>query len=1017
MTRPADISNYDIWMNNFVFSDKKRKHVLSEIERFVYKPLISIATPVYNIEEVWLEKCIRSVLDQTYVHWELCIVDDASTRKGLRETLQRYADNEPRIRLKFLPQNLHISGATNEAIAMASGEFVALLDHDDELHPNALFEIAHILQSRRDADIIYTDNDMMNTEGRRFSPKFKPDWSPELLLSYMYISHLMVCRTALVRESGGFREGFEGSQDHDLALRLSEKTDRIYHIPKILYHARTLPQSVSSAGDAKPYSFAAGIRAVQDAVDRRGINATVERPDFAVEARYGIYRLNYNIPWKDKVAIIIPTRDRLDILKNCIESIENKTTYKNYEIFIADDNSREEATLNYFKSVRHKVIRISDEGPFNFSRIINRAVRHLDPDIGYILLLNNDIEVITGNWIEEMLGLMQSREIGAVGAKLLYKDNKIQHAGIIVPLHDGLPGHAFKTLDGSSMGYLSYARVVRNYSAVTAACMLTRRGYFEEVGGFDEEHLNEAYNDVDYCLKLREKGYRIVYTPYAELYHYEGGSRGKRVPVRNEYYFRNRWGHIRMDPYYNPNVTGWLFQVNNKIKEILPVSRKIKVLFITHNLNCEGAPLSLFSIAIGLDKNSYEIIVFSPMDGVLKDAYKKEGIEVMINPVNTGLIRVADLEKQIGTLVESVSMCGIDLIFCNTLDTFYGMYISKITGIPSVWCIRESVDVRKYFREHCRNKSLVRFAMESLKQPTQLVFVAHATAQLFGEMNDPRFRVIYNGLDLDGIENYKSKYTKEQIRNKFSIPHGRKIITIIGMTIPRKGQHVFAQAAIKLLKKNRNLLFFIVGGREGEYCDDLQKMISKEEAGDYIKVIEETPDVFPFYRLSDIYVCASYEESFPRVILEAMAFQLPIVSTPVYGIREQIEDKVSGLLVEPGNPDELSGKISQLLANEVYADELALNAYYRVRNKFSYQVMVESYDRCFRESLFSPSNSEAFMMYRNIISSFVENLFLLKTYYLNAIRTQGILEGNKYAARKIVQKFRHGILQWNPKSQ
>ncbi|MCC6544915.1 MAG: glycosyltransferase [Nitrospirae bacterium] len=1007
MRRPKQASDYDIWMNNFAFTEKKRNHVLSEIERLSYKPLISIATPVYNIEDAWLEKCIQSVLSQTYPDWELCIVDDASTREGIREVLQHYSKSDPRIKTKYLARNLHISGATNEALDMAGGEFVALLDHDDELHPNALFEVVNLLQSSKDADMIYTDNDMINTEGKRFNPKFKPDWSPELLLSYMYISHLIVCRTSLARKIGGFRKGYEGSQDHDMVLRLSERTNKIYHIPKILYHARTIPGSVSSSGDAKPYSFTAGTRAVQDAVDRRGISATVERPDFAVEAKLGIYKLNFMNIGNERVAIVIPTRDRVDLLKNCIGSIEAKTTYKNYEIIIADDGSKEEATLNYFKSIRHRVIHVGGQGPFNFSRIMNRAVMQVDHDIEYLLLLNNDIEVITGNWIEEMLGFMQTSEIGAVGAKLLYKDNKIQHGGIIVPLHEGLPGHAFKTLDDASMGYLFFAKVVRNYSAVTAACMLTRRSYFEEVGGFDEEYLNEAYNDVDYCLKLREKGYRVVYTPYAALYHYEGGSRGKRVPAINEYYFRSRWGSIQADPYFNPNVEGWLFQINRKAKEVIPVNRKIKLLFISHNLNCEGAPLSLFSVAKGLDKNKYEITVLSYKDGILREAFNKVGIEVFIYAINVSRISVSDFENDCKNMMNLISTHGIDVIFCNTLDTFSGVYMSYITNIPSIWCIRESVDVKKYFRECCHNAALEKLAQESFKIPTHIVFVSMATARLFGDVDNPRFRVIYNGLEIDKIESYKSTHTKSQLREEYCIPDKTKVVTIVGMTIPRKGQQVFTQAAITLLEKNSNLLFFIVGGREGQYYEDLQEMILKYGVGNQIRIIPETPDVFPYYRLSDIYVCASFEESFPRVILEAMAFQLPIVSTPVYGIQEQIEDKVSALLVPPGDPTLLSEKISLLLNNELYANELAMNAYYRVRNKFSYQTMVESYDRCIQESMFSGPNPYEFADSRGRISSLMEKLYLSKEYYIKALKSDGFMAGNKVAVKKIVKKLRN----------
>lgn len=1001
------LSAYDVWMTHFAFTEKKRRHALSEIERFAYKPLISIAMPVYNIREVWLEKCVQSVLSQTYANWELCLVDDASTREGLRETLRRYAGQYPGIKLKFLQENLHISGATNEAVGMASGEFVAFLDHDDELHPNALFEIVNLLQSKRDADLIYTDNDMINTEGKRFNPKFKPDWSPELLLSYMYISHLLVCRTSIIRDIGGFRKGYEGSQDHDLALRLSDRTNRIYHIPKILYHARTVPGSVSVSGDAKPYSFTAGAKAVQDAVDRRGIKAAVGRPDFAVEAKYGIYKLNFMGLGNEKVAIIIPTRDRVDLLKNCINSIENRTTYKNYEIIIADDQSREDATLRYYKSAGHRVIEAGEGGKFNFSRIINNAVRALEKDIEYILFLNNDTEVITENWIEEMLGLMQTPEIGAVGAKLLYKDNTVQHAGIIVPLHEGLPGHAFKTLPGSSMGYLSYANVVRNYSAVTGACMLTRRSYFEEVGGFDEENLSESYNDVDYCLKLREKGYRIVFTPYAELYHHEGKTRGRRVPVRNEYHFRKRWGHIRLDPYYNPNLEGWLFDVRKDIHEVLPVSRKIRVLLITNNLNSEGAPLSLLSMARGLDKARYEVLLFSPVDGVLKEAYRNEGIEVLIRDSKVKGVAVDEFESDMKGLVDMFHDKGIDLIFCNTLDSYYGHYVARALNIPSIWCIRESVNAGKYFRESCKSRTLAGLAVETFEIPAGLIFVSWETAKLYGDLGTKgSVNVIYNGLEMDEIEKYKIACTGSKLRKDYAIPEGKKVITTVGQTIPRKGQHIFIEAAVELLKTRDDLLFLIVGGRDYDYRDRLVEMISQSKTSHCIRIIPETRDVFPFYRLSDIFVCSSFEESFPRVVLEAMAFGLPIVATNVFGIREQIQDKKEGLMVPPGNPRLLSDAIESLLNDEASASEMAANAYYRVVNRFTYQEMIASYDRCIKESMFSTPDTNHFRIVRRKTWIAIDKSLMLIDQYVRSARRNGVQEASKRAMRRLYRSLK-----------
>ncbi len=1006
IARSEQLPDYEIWMNQFEFTNKKRDHIIEEIRRFSYLPLVSIAMPVYNVDLVWLEKAIRSVVCQTYPNWELCIVDDASPTRGLGRFLNRLSSQDARIHVKVLATNRHISGSTNEAVHLATGEFIAFLDHDDELHPNALFEVVNVLQSARDADIIYTDNDLIDRSGKRSSPKFKPDWSPELLLSYMYISHLLVCRTALVREVGGLRVGYEGSQDHDLALRLTETTTRIHHIPKVLYHARMLPESVSRSDETRPYALSSGVKAVQDAVDRRGIRAKVDRPEFAVQNKCGIYKLNYVGMPDDKVVIVIPTKDRLELLKQCVDSIESKTTYKNWEIVIADDGSSDAATLRYFESVRHKVLDVYSEGPFNFSRIINRAVRELDSDIKYVLLLNNDTKVITPNWIEEMLVLMQDPEIGAVGAKLLYEDQTIQHAGVVLGLHDGLPGHAFKTLPDVSDGYLFYPKVVRNYSAVTATCMLTRRSYFDKVGGFDEENFGEAYNDVDYCLRLKAKGHRAVYTPYAVLYHDEGRSRERRVSVHNEYAFRKKWGGIDVDPFYNPNLDGRLLQVNRRIREILPINRKIRVLFVSHNLKCEGAPLSLLSLVKGLDKTRYEAVVLSPEDGILGKAYQDEGITVLSGGLKLPGASLKEFDAEIAKLSDRVGSLRVDLIFCNTLDTFWAVHLSHRMAIPSIWCIRESSEAKKYFNELYGIRSLTRAAVEALQIPTHIICVARETEKLFGGESERngRFRVIHNGMDVTAIEAYKQENSKAHVRRAHSISDETTVITAIGSTVRRKGHDILVKAAIELLRRRNNLLFFVVGGKKGECLDELEGMIKDSGLGNSIKIVPETPDVFPYYRLSDIFVCPSYNESLPRVIFEAMAFNIPIISTNVFGIKEQIEDEVSGILIPPGDPKIFSEKIELLLNDPRYATELAHNAYYRLLNVFTCNAMIRSYERCFQESIFSSQSAYEYKFRRIEGYKLPDQITLPIRYYFETIRRDGIMAANAKVLRKLCRK-------------
>lgn len=523
-----------------------------EARSFIHKPLISVVLPVHDPERLWLERALDSVMAQAYPHRELCICDDASSRDHVREILDRYQRLDDRIRIKHLKQNAGVSGASNAALSLASGEFVALLDHDDELSPDALFEVTKLLQEYPEADLIYSDEDKIDEEGNRSSPHFKPGWSPELLLCHNYITHLAVLRRSLLEEVGGFRKGFEGSQDYDLLLRFTEKTDEIHHIPKILYHWRMVEGSVTTGAQNKPYTHERSRRALSETLERRGMRGTVEPSKVGAN----FFRVRPEIEGSPEVSVIIPTRNNLDVLKKCVENIERRTTYRNYEILIVDNDSTDPATLEYLAGTPHRVLEFKE--PFNHSKINNFAAFHAEGE--YLLFVNDDTEVISGEWLEAMLEHAQRPEIGAVGARLLFPDGRVQHAGVPtgvgVPWTPGVATHIHHFFSGNSPGYVGAAKLVRNYSAVTAACAMVRRGVFEAVGGFDEENLPTAYNDVDLCLKIGERGYRIVYTPYAELYHHESISRKEGVTAEAQKYMRERWGEtLDSDPYYNPNFS------------------------------------------------------------------------------------------------------------------------------------------------------------------------------------------------------------------------------------------------------------------------------------------------------------------------------------------------------------------------------------------------------------------------------------------------------------------------------
>lgn len=531
-----------------------------EIATFHYQPKISIAMPVYNVEEKWFRLCIDSILNQVYTNWELCMADDASTDLNVKKILTEYQQLDERIRVVFREQNGHISEATNSALAIATGEFVALLDNDDELAINAFYEVVKVLNENPELDLIYSDEDKIDMDGNRSDPAFKPDWSPDLLLGTNYISHLGVYRRSILEEIGGFRKGYEGSQDYDLVLRFTEKTtkERIKHIPKVLYYWRMLPTSTAVDQGSKGYAFEAGLRAVQDALVRRGINGHATHG-----AANGLYDIYYDIESEKLVSIIIPTKNGYKDVQRCVSSIIEKTTYQNYEIIMADNGSTDpkmhELYAEFEQQLPGRFFVESIDIPFNFSTINNRAAKKAHGE--YLLFLNNDTEVITENWLTLMVSFAQQERIGCVGAKLLYPNNTVQHAGVILGL-GGVAGHGHYGYPHGDLGYFGRLAINVNYSAVTAACLLMKKADFDAVGGF-EEAFTVAFNDVDLCLKVQALGRDNVWLHEAELYHFESQTRGyddkgkkKKRFEQEKVMMEEKWGPlIENDPFYNPNLT------------------------------------------------------------------------------------------------------------------------------------------------------------------------------------------------------------------------------------------------------------------------------------------------------------------------------------------------------------------------------------------------------------------------------------------------------------------------------
>lgn len=530
--------------------------IIAGLER---TPTISIVMPVYNVEPRWLGAAVDSVRTQFYPHWELCIADDASTNAETRDALDAIARlGDRRIRMLRMARNSGIAIASNEALKLATGDYVGLLDHDDALTRDALFEVVRQIVAT-DPDLIYSDEDKLDDSGRHVEVHCKPDYSPDYFFSINYICHFAVLRRELLKQIGGFRAGFDGAQDYDLLLRATERTSRIAHIPKVLYHWRRIPGSTASTSAAKPQTSDAGRRALAESIDRRGIEASVEAGPYP-----NTFRVRRTIAGEPLVSILIPFRDKPKLLDTCVSSILAKTRYPHYEILCIDNGSSEAQTPDLLERLtrcdaRVRVVR--HDAPFNYSAINNFAAAQARGT--HLLFLNNDTGVISEEWLDAMLEHSQRPEVGVVGARLWYEDGTIQHAGVIVG-PGGVAGHGHLFLPGDDPGYFARIRLVQNLSAVTFACAMTRREVFAELGGLNERELKIAFNDVDYCLRAREAGYLVVYTPYALLHHYESKSRGYEDTPEKQARFAAEIRYMQKrhatllehgDPYYNPRLS------------------------------------------------------------------------------------------------------------------------------------------------------------------------------------------------------------------------------------------------------------------------------------------------------------------------------------------------------------------------------------------------------------------------------------------------------------------------------
>lgn len=894
---------YALWMRAHPMADEAATQ--AAIEAFARKPLISIVTPVYNVDPQWLHRCIESVRAQRYPHWQLCLHDDGSTRADTREALRAWLGRDERIQVVFGRANGGISAASNAALARARGEFVALLDNDDELSPDALFEVAALLEQHPDTDLVYSDEDRITLQPDgstlRHDPFFKPDWSPQLLFACMYTGHLSVYRRSLVNELGGFRPAYDFSQDYDLALRASERTAKIRHLPKVLYHWRTLP--TSAAGGGKDFARESNIAALQDACDRRGYAAVAEALPHA-------NRVHFRLAERPLVSIVIPTDNRANLF-NCIDLLRRHTDYRPYEI-VAVTNSRLGAELLERHAGDDTIRLCAYDLPFNFSGKCNAGAAAARGS--YLLFFNDDVEAIHGSWLEDMLGVFGRGGVGGVSPKLFYENDTIQYAGMITGVR-GLVGTAFHTVPKDSGTYFNFVQSERDVSLLSGACLLMPRAVFEEIGGWDAERTPIMHSDIELCCRIRERGYAMVYTPHAELRHIghlslkDTDHLRERRKDKADTYLLKRWGpYLGRDPFHPENLNALLYhrgEVPYRIdiaRAEPPLLAARDLLLVSHDLSLSGAPMLLLQLAEHFRERGSFVTVMSPLDGELGRMLRERGIAVIIDATLGD-----DPDPQTRKL-----MAAYDLILANTIVSWPAVCVARETDTPVLWLLHESRDGVEHVRSHPRIE-------RALAEADDVVFACDATRRLYHDFERSNaFHVLpYGTRALPAAPGPAAD-------------DGVLRLIQIGSVERRKGQDVLLDALARLAPDLQAALSVTMIGRplKPEFAARIQPQL---DALPFVRHLGPLPHerIAGHIAAADVLVLPSRDEVFPVTIMEAMSLGKPIIATAVGGVPEMVRDGIDGLVVPPEDSAALAAAIERLAADPALRQRLGRSAQQR----------------------------------------------------------------------------------------
>ena len=885
-----------------------------------------------------LRELAASLVAQIYRHWELWLVGAESAPAS--------------------DSRLKIAAEFNDAANRANGTYVAYVPGDSQLAPDALVEIADVLAANPALELVYTDEDQLRPDGTRLNPKFKPAWSPALADSGLFPGHLSVIRRERLLALGSFRAGYESVAWFDVLLRLGDtlKSGQVAHVPLVLHHAAARPDKLPLTDP----SYEKSRQALADAAQRRGRATAPFLPETGHhrQVRYHQFRAEPGILAKLPVTIVIPTRDRLYLLQECVELLEETVDWKHAKLVIVDDHSRDADAVKYLAAIQQRtdlrcvVVRPADRSaPFNYSHLVNLARPHLDTPL--VLHLNNDVNALEPGWLEEMASWFLQPDVGVVGARLVYPEKTLNHTGIVVGPHGGLADTPFAKVPPAEIP-VDWHAAAREVSAVTGACLMTRTDLYGELGGFDEGDFGVAYNDVDYCLRVRAAGRRVIYTPQALLMHWGSATRGVTFDDAEHIAFVERYPAFR-DPYLSRH----LHLEGNRLA-VRPAAVRtaragqLRLLLLTHNLNLEGAPLFLLEYATWMVRQAgFGIEVLASQDGPLRSSYEALGAHVTIVDAaplylspdeDTFHHRLADIKAQ-------VDWDKIDLVVCNTLISFWGVHLAARAGKPSLFYIHESSTIFRFF-ERKLELDLHRLVADAFHRATRALFLCEATRAYYADLNlHDNFRIVPSWIHLDDMDTFARTHDRASMRRKHGFADDETIIANIGTVCERKGQHVFLRAIEHFNRQGHRgkFRFVMVGARPGIYLDLIKRDIARMGLAN-ITLIPETREAYDFFVAADQFVCTSYEESFPRVVMEAMAFRTPIVSTDVHGIAEMIGQRQQGYLVKPGDHLALSKMMWTCLAKERSGKSLTPTAYSKALRYYDHRKVLPFHVELAREA-------------------------------------------------------------------